>query len=460
MIAIFGGIPDPDTFYHAKLAEFLSRGILIKDFSWLPFTSWSTNWIDHHFLYHVLLVPFVWATDALTGIRIAAVFFAALAITAVIIILKKLNVKHAWAYGVVLLLTEPFVFRMSLAKAPAISLLALLIGWYFAVQKKYAWLVAVGFLYVWLYDGWPLLLVVAGAVTIARRFDLRPVLYATLGILLGIIINPYFPANLQFFLEHIVRIGFTGAYKAIPVGGEWASITAWQLLWSAPWVHILAIAAFFSWYVRRPRLDATARSAALLAVIFYMATLFARRNVEYFVPFAVIAGAQLNVPWKFKWKLKYKMFLPIIAAVAALIIARDGLKLYDTYRGGYSSDHLRGAAEWIKNNVSPGEIIMHSDWGEFPMLWFWNDKNRYIAGLDPAFFYDYDPARYRDWEKITSGKAGPGVGALIHDRFNARFVLVGSRHEKLRTAIEADGGFVKVFHDDDADVYSYRNSNP
>lgn len=210
------------------------------------------------------------------------------------------------------------------------------------------------------------------------------------------------------------------------------------------------------------------RSALLLTIFFYVATLFARRNVEYFVPFAVVAGAlvfdraRAHARYsKDLWSSKHKFALVLTAfAAAALLIARDGLKFYDTYRDGYAPNHLRGAAEWIKNNVPPGEIIMHSDCGEFPMLWFWNDKNRYIAGLDPAFFYDYDPARYRDWEKITSGRAGPGIGALIRDRFDARFVLIGSRHEKMRTAIEADGGFVKVFHDDDADVYSYRNSHP
>src|SRR3989338_4170402 len=64
-VALFGflqrhpTILDSDSLYHAKIVEFLSQGILVKNFPWLPLTLLANYYTDHHFLYHLILVPFV-----------------------------------------------------------------------------------------------------------------------------------------------------------------------------------------------------------------------------------------------------------------------------------------------------------------------------------------------------------------------------------------------------------------
>jgi len=45
---------------------------------------------------------------------------------------------------------------------------------------------------------------------------------------------------------------------------------------------------------------------------------------------------------------------------------------------------------WLKENTVKDEIIIHSSWDEFPMLFYYNDYNQYMAGLDPTFFYKAD----------------------------------------------------------------------
>lgn len=470
-IQAIGTIPDPDTFYHAKMAVFLSRGEIVRDFVWLPFTTWADRFADPHFGYHLILVPFVKLFDPLVGIRVAQVLFAALAVTAVVWILKKEGVRHAWAYGIVLLLTEPFVFRMSLAKAPAISVLFLLGIWSMALKSRHWPLFFFGFAYVWLYSAWPLAFAVVGAVMIAnlivrRKFDVRLFFFLTLGAAAGIIINPYFPENLQFMWDFIVRSGIGASHRAVELGGEWSTLMPWELAAGTAWVHLLIIAAVI-WAVRKQiRPTAPLLSATLLTIFFYVATIYARRNVEYFVPFAVIAGGLATVslfrdrekvmPW-LDWSSRRKSALGLtLAIVVALIIARDSVVIYETYRAGYAPERLHGAAAWIKENVPPGEIIMHSNWSEFPMLFYFDDTHRYISGLDPTFFFFKDPERYRAWEDLRNGHITAGTAATIRDRFDARYVLITSHYDEMRAAIEIDPRAVRVYHDEKADIFEIK----
>src|SRR3989338_1290856 len=64
---------DPDSFYHAKMASLMLKQGVVKNFPWLVFTDLPQIYTDHHFLYHLLLIPFVWKINPLVGIKIATV---------------------------------------------------------------------------------------------------------------------------------------------------------------------------------------------------------------------------------------------------------------------------------------------------------------------------------------------------------------------------------------------------
>jgi hypothetical protein len=69
---------DPDGFYHAEISALMSRGQLIfAEFPWMQFSTLQTNFTDHHFLYHALLIPFVLIFPPLIGAKIATVILTA-----------------------------------------------------------------------------------------------------------------------------------------------------------------------------------------------------------------------------------------------------------------------------------------------------------------------------------------------------------------------------------------------
>jgi hypothetical protein len=72
-------LPDNDGYYHIKLAEIMRTEGLKPAFPWLPLTILNAReFYDHHFLFHVALIPFTF-DDLRLGAKFAAVIFAALA---------------------------------------------------------------------------------------------------------------------------------------------------------------------------------------------------------------------------------------------------------------------------------------------------------------------------------------------------------------------------------------------
>ena len=51
---------------------------------------------------------------------------------------------------------------------------------------------------------------------------------------------------------------------------------------------------------------------------------------------------------------------------------------------------------WLQEHSEPQEIVFNIQWDNFPMLFFWNQSNYYVNGMDPIFEYAYNPELY--WE--------------------------------------------------------------
>ncbi len=53
------GMVDVDAYYHTKMADLIRTEGFKPEFKWLPLTILNAkDYVDHHFLFHVFLVPF------------------------------------------------------------------------------------------------------------------------------------------------------------------------------------------------------------------------------------------------------------------------------------------------------------------------------------------------------------------------------------------------------------------
>jgi len=473
-------LPDNDGFYHIKLAYLMRTESLKPDFPWLPLSILNAReFYDHHFLYHVALMPFTFG-DLRLGAKWAAVIFASLAFLSTWNLLKNQRIPYAglWALGL-LAVSEAFIYRMSIPRAQSLSLAVMMLGLDWLLRRKYSRLGILAFAYVWLYDAFPLLILMTGIYVLAawlveKKLDLRPILYVGIGSLLGLVINPYFPHNVVFASLHILPklVGTTD----IRVGNEWYPYETATLLKNSA----LALAAFVSGALALglsgKRMDLRTATSFLLAVLFGLMLFQSRRFIEYFPPFALVFAA-------FAWTRVFeqdndtekrdsqartingaatltqvkRMLKEHIPAMVLLVVLVSGA--WTTLKASQASlqtskpyTTYAGASAWLAANTEAGERVFQTDWDDFPRLFYYNTHNTYLIGLDPTYMHLYDAGLYELWVDITQGKV-ERPAEVIEGKFGARWIVTDLRHESFLEQAANDQQMVEVYRDGEAVVY-------
>lgn len=449
-----------DGYYHIKLAQIMREQGLRPPFPWLSLTVLNADtYVDHHFLYHVLLIPFTYG-DLRTGAKWASVILPAFTFLAGWILLRGQRVPYAplWALGF-FAVSEAFLYRMSMPRAQAVSLLMLLLGLHLALTRRYRWLLPLAFLYVWLYDAFPLLLIVV-AVYVATRwlldgqFELWPLIYTGLGIALGLVVNPYFPNNLLFIYHHLLP-KLTDA-TATSVGREWYPYQTWTLVEnSGPALFIFAAGVFALGLRQRPMNTPTA--TLLLLTFLFGAMLFkSRRFVEYYPAFALLFCAVAWTPIFERW-IQNRSWLgrELPVALAVILVPTILLTAQQTQASLQKSkphQTYAGASAWLQANTPAGSRIFQTDWDDFTRLYFYNTHNTYIVGLDPTYMQLYDADLYELWVNISRGRIETPA-QTITNTFGAEHVITDLRHKGFLRNAKADPQLVEVYRDDDAVIF-------
>jgi len=469
-----------DGFYHIRFASIMRSQGLKPNFPWLPMTILNPReFYDHHFLYHVGLIPFTFG-DIHLGAKWSAIFFATLAFLSIWLLLHSQRVPYSalWSLGL-LAISEAFIYRMSMVRAQSLSLAVMAVGLHWMLMRKYTRLVPLAFIYVWLYDAFPMLLILSvlyvGALWMSeRRFDLRPILYTGLGISLGLIINPYFPNNIVFIYRHLLPK--VTATTAVDVGSEWYPYQTSQLMENSP----LALIAFFSGVIalglQERRMDTRTATSLFIAILFGIMLFQSRRFIEYFPPFALIFAAIAWSPLLGKEALKpdtmkgdhdhpqviYKLLRNLTAPTRfqpALLLAIIIPGIFLTFRAsqvtiGTSKPYtlFAGASTWLKENTPEASRVFQTDWDDFPRLFYYNTHNTYLIGLDPTYMQIYNQELYDLWVEVTRGKIKTPSG-VIFNRFGASYIVTDLNHKAFISQAEADPDLEEVYRDGDAAVF-------
>jgi len=499
---------DPDSFYHLKMVKLIAAKGPILNFPWLQFTILKNIYIDHHFLYHVLAIPFVKFLGDFVGFKLYTVILATLFLLLSYAFLKKEKIKAAEIFVLFLLFAPDFMFRISLAKASAFSLIILFGGIYFILKEKYWPLILISFLYVWSYGGFSLILVMAIIFGMANSLEktiisaglnfrikrhwlkkivdyvlllfknfftirnLKPFLAVLTGIILGVVINPYFPKNLSFYWQQLVQIGIINYRGKVNVGGEWYPYDIFNLISDSGAAMILGAISLILFFIFIKKQKNKSIFFGLAAFLFFIMTLKSKRYVEYFIPFLVYFSAfTINYIWqnvelkKFIAKVKQenyvlgvlsKFVLIYVIIIFPLLMAKDAYITKKSYIGGISFQRFEGIANYLEKNSKPGEIVMQTDWSDFPMLFYHNDQNYYIVGLDPTFMYNYDAKLYNLFADITMAKKSNDLYHDIKDVFRASYFIVNKDRLQLAINLQNDGNFAKVYEDSDGSLYKLK----
>lgn len=491
---------DFDGYYHIKWTSILWESLRnthhLPPFRWLPLTSLNPKqYVDHHLLFHIILIPFSRFDDPRLGAKVASVLFGSLAVIMCYWLLIRYRIRYVLVWLIALLAcSEPFLFRLNMSKAPPLAIIFLVLSVHFLFQKRYWPLLLIAFLFTETYDLFPLLLftAMAWAVVIAwteRRFEWRPLLWISLGIAAGLVINPYFPQNLELMYEH-ARIKLTLNDYDTKVGGEWYPYDSWEFLGNA----LVACISMVVGYIALDPADRKSGQHPLLFAILATALMILmakwRRIAEYWPPFAVMFAAFSLQTWLAGGRATFSRLPPdimqelepfldrttttqsvddwsaieIIKMVSVVLIALFlSAALFFNLRAAAKDirqsephEYYQRGAEWLKAHVPPGHIIFNTDWDDFPRLFYYDTNHYYVTGLDPSYLYDKNPGLSQLYERITLGKE-ENPGPLIRDRFGATYVFSDNEHHDFFANARASGWFQIVYEDEECTIMRIRD---
>jgi hypothetical protein len=456
-------ILDNDGYYHIRWSKMLRESFPhLPPFKSLPLTTLNEqDYVDHHYLFHVFLIPFTFG-DLRLGAKWAAVVFSSLGILSLFALLVSYNVRHLWLWLAPLVASsEPFLYRMSMTRAPALSLALIGVGTYLILKRKHVWLAALSFAFVWFYSLFPLILLFALAYSVTvylaeRRIDLWGALASASGILAGLVINPYFPKNWKLLFEHVVMKITVGSDYSVDVGVEWYPYETWTMITYSAVAFAVYFAALVAFDYRKRERDLKPLFFLIISAGLLLMALKSRRFIEYWPPFAVLFAAftigpeleRIDGSWFRRTRDR------IIAAAAAAVVGIAAVvtiitTIWQAHADVKSEQNpyaYRGASEWIAANTPPGSMIFNTDWDDFPMLFYFNPGNDYIVGLDPSYLYDRDKELWKLYASITLGEES-NPAPLIRERFGAEYVFTDNGHADFLDVAAESGDFTTVYND-------------
>ena len=431
-----------DGYFHIKFAYLMSHGHgLIRKLPWLHFTIHRDFYRDHHFLQHVLYVPFTFG-DLRIGAKVAAWFFATAGMsTFYIVAARRGKVVAAVLTMIMLGASACFLERMMFPRVPSMAMIALLLVFHALIARRNRYLAGVMFSFVWLYDGFILgVFAIVGFLVadllVDRKWNWRTVTWGLGGTAAGMIVNPYFPHNIKSYIFNLQRAA-TSAQVTVDTGWEWMPFDLGFLLQSAKSIWIaLGVAILLLALAGKPKRDTV---GLLLFALFATALVMkARRYMDTWPPVVLLL---LAWAWADFWERRSTLAprwgrrsqWAATACLAGLIAFTPSVyhEQWRQIRRARDFAYFRGAAEYLRTHAKPNTVIFNTDWDDFPPLFFFNSDHYYVVGLDQLYMDRYDPDLFAQWKAICDGKT-PMPSHAIRKQFGAEYVVVDVRGRQRR----------------------------
>ena len=457
-------IADPDGFYHLKHAQiYKDYGVLTKDFPWVQYSSISIIKSDLWYGFHILLIPFSGLNSAM-GIKIAGIFLATISLALLWYAFKRNGFKwpFLWTFFVFVsaqnimtrfLMLRPHLLTMALSAlifsfslnggALPILILFTVLAWTH-ISLVWAGVLIFGIVF----------LLKAG---IEKEWMWKKAGAMVLGLIIGWIARPNPFGVLKLAYIQVIKILQVKQQDATLLFGTELFPLKMETLFSNflgfTIVWFFGMISMFFLYKSIRKEEASKKifavSSVVLSFIFFaMTMLTARRAHDFWVIFGIMLSAFVFTELSKAYKSESaKTAYGIVLGIALVFVS-----IYTPYKTlstlkerGTPPEAFKKSSEWIKENSNPGDVVFNMHWSDFPMLFFWNDKNYYIGGMDPIFQYAFSEPLYWKFhyisaDEVTKKTCGSTActAEMLEDTpivlkrdFNAKYIVIEKERNPL-----------------------------
>lgn len=460
---------DPDGYYHIRHAWlYRTNGITDTSFPWVQYSVINKLGGDLWYGFHIFLIPFTYFQDFVWAIKITSVVITWVALSLYFFAVHRLKFRLPLLWPAVLPFMSYYLLaRLMVTRPHPLSLGLNMLLFSFLIQGGTWPVFIIGFFlsFIHLNLAWvpvlTLLIVSIGRKINRQSLEINKALALVGGIVIGIFLKPNPIAALKLNYTQLVdiilikmrgiRLDFGNELKPI----ELSNFSFYHL------PFVAAVTLFFVWLVYKRHLAKISLMSKiamwtllLLIMLFLGLVLFvAGRAMDFYISYLImLTGFCLTfsingIADKFRKSGLDNSLKQDVLKGGVILAALFFIVFYNIFSTNDFRSYLDGlpdpqrserSAAWLHENTEKNEIVFHLGWDHFPELFFWNQHNYYINGMDPIFMYKYDTKLY--WEfyflsidqggeytcshrKCTKDEAVKTYDVLIDD-FNASYILI------------------------------------
>ena len=463
----FIGIDSP---FHARYATFFFSRIFTRTFPTTAYSIWSQRWGDKEFLFHAYLAPFCVNEDLLqVGAKVAAGILFAAVLCSLAVIMKRQNISGAlWWAAILPALSTGWDFRMLMVRSHLASVLLILWILFFFERRRMRPLCILTFIYTWSYTAPYFALLLCGSMAFGRWFIYRVRLgyralqdpaegpeqpetahgsaatatsdrFLLLGCaaatVAGMLIHPQMPNQFLNDWMHLTLVATRAwgvATSPVELGSEFQSETMREAYLLHPGVlACLALAWILVAFIPGNR---SRRSCLFLWMTVPTLALYglSGRFIEYLAPltiwaFALVIADLRSVPARLLADLSRSIRILLTIGGFASIVGLHVFTLWMINRNIWHPEHdltQERAGKWLAANAHPGDLVVPLDWTQFPSLYYYAPKQRYVVGLEPTTMQVIYPEKLRYLEEVRLGKRELDMNELRQVFPDAHYVVV------------------------------------
>lgn len=484
-VALQGGEPGTDSFYHAAMALGGKEVYAAEKFPFLAFSLWKETFADKELFYHILLqglfaLQSLFKSDPFP-FTMPAMVFAGAGIAGFAVLLKSLKIPGKIIFPSSILFScgvFAFTYRFLMLRPHVFSIALLLFSCALFSVKNFSWRLAgfflASFLYAYSYSNphFLFLIILPYTFFLRKEYDWKKLLLLPLCVFAGLLLAYTFhPQSPNIFAIWKVQ-SIDALLNPVFYGGKLTPrLTPMEMMpgnfaWfrnALPFYILFYLCIFLFIRIREktcsPAFTAGEKSIFFLSVFFTAGTLAVLRAIEYALPFTAAAFAilfsrsQKEKIGFFAWKMpSVRVYALLYLLAAVFLFINISLMLKSNFRNTVP----RGPAEFLKNNTPENSLVVNLDWGDFPAMFYANRHNHFLWGMDPAFSYAVSPGKARKLENcVINSIKKEDVDKEIRFLTGADYAFVLSRREKFIRYLK-DRNWKIVYESEEGCIFSLK----
>jgi len=376
-------------------------------------------------LFHLAIIPFTYFQDKILGLKLSDIFLAASALGLFYYVLRKAKITYPLFFTFALLVSPFLIHRLLMGRSYVLTISLVFLEIYLASKKDYGKLFFVTLIHLfWHSSTFWLPIAIIGAVEAARYLVVQKFFYknifAGIGALIGGVI--FLPNFQEFWSWLAIHFYAQKGAASNSLGGEGmelytksafdGSFVSKDIFFA---VVLICIALVIYFYVKQrdnANLYDEESEQSVYIIIIYASFIFllvvilatmtiSGRFYDYYYAAIIFLAAVILTKLEKDGSIIFKgnMRKYIAGALIVFIISIMFNNFIELKKNisSFRYDNFAKVARWLENNSKENELVFVHNWSFFPMLFFYNSKNIYTAGLEPSRLKHYSEELYWKW---------------------------------------------------------------